>query len=245
MYLSWIIPVHNGEKLLGKTVGEVDGYLRSKNFSGGYEILIMADTRSGDRTVDIANGLAKTNTAVHVFAGETGGKGGAVKQGMLESTGDIRLFSDADNATSPEHFDKMIPYFQNGTDVVISSRNPKDAEGAYQDVPESFARRFAGKVGNLIIQIFAVWGIWDTQNGFKACTAKAAEDIFSRSLMPGFSFDIEMLALARKLKYKVAIIPVRWKHEEESTVTLKSYIHVFIDVFKIRWNLIRNAYHIS
>ncbi|KKU50792.1 MAG: hypothetical protein A3A28_02320 [Candidatus Sungbacteria bacterium RIFCSPLOWO2_01_FULL_47_32] len=242
MYISWIIPVRNGENILAKSVSEVESYLKSKNFSGGYEILIMADTRSNDKTIEVSNGLAKTNPAVRVFAGETGGKGGAVKRGMLEAKGDIRLFSDADNATSPEHFDKMMPFFAGGCDVVISSRNSKDAEGAYQEVPESLVRRFAGKAGNMIIQLFAVWGIWDTQNGFKACTARAAKEIFSRSLMLGFSFDIEMLAIARHLNYTIGIIPVVWKHVEESTVTLKAYIQVFVDVFKIRWNLIINAY---
>lgn len=242
MYLSWIIPVRNGEKFLAVSVSEVDRYLKLKNFSGGYEILIMADTRSRDKTVEVANAIVKSNMSVRVIAGATGGKGGAVKQGMLAAKGDIRLFSDADNATSPEHFDKMIPYFKSGMDVVISSRHPKDALGAYQEISESFLRRFAGKVGNMIIQVFAVWGIWDTQNGFKACTAMAADAIFSRSLMPGFSFDIEMLAIARMLKFKIAIIPVVWKHAEESTVTLKSYLQVFIDVFKIRLNLILNRY---
>ena len=244
MYLSWIIPVRNGANFLANSVGEVDRYLKSKNFAGGYEILIIADIHSSDKTVEVADALKNTYGAVRVMAVETGGKGGAVRQGMLAATGGVRIFSDDDNATSPGHFDAMISHFERGMDVVISSRNPKDAAGAYQEVPESFLRRFAGKAGNMIIQVFAVWGIWDTQNGFKAVTAKAANEIFSRSLMPGFSFDIEMLALARKLKYKIGIIPVVWKHTEESTVTLKSYIQVLIDVFKIRWNIIINKYRI-
>lgn len=244
MYISWIIPVRNGEHFLEKSVGEVDRYLKSKNFSDGYEILIVADTNSKDKTIMVAERLPAGFSSVRVMKCASLGKGFAVKAGMREARGDIRLFSDADNATSPDHFDKMIPHFEKGADVVISSRNPKDAEGAYQDVPESRVRRLAGKAGNLIIQIFATWGIWDTQNGFKACTARAAREIFTRSRMPGFSFDIEMIALARMLGYTIAIIPVRWRHEEESTVTLKSYIQVLVDVFRIRWNIILNKYGI-
>lgn len=241
MYLSWIIPTYNEEKRIEKTLREVDVYLRSKNFPGGYEI-IAADSSSQDRTQEIVRSLSSLIPHLSLFSVENKGKGWAVREGMLHARGDIRLFSDADNSTSPAHFDKMIPLFNQGYWVVISSRNPLDAAGASQDIPESFLRRLAGKMGNLIIQILAVPGIWDTQNGFKALRVRAAEDIFSRTLMTGFSFDIEVLALARRWGYKIGIIPVRWKHDPESKVTLKSYIRVLGDVFRIRWNLITNKY---
>ena len=221
----------------------MDAYLRSKNFSGGYEIIVV-NSSSKDRTAEIVKSSQSSISRLSLLEVENKGKGWAVKEGMLRAGGDIRLFSDADNATSPEHFDKMIPFFEKGDDVVISSRNSLDAAGAAQDVPESFLRRFAGKIGNLIIQTFAVRGIWDTQNGFKAFSAKAAEDLFPRQIMTGFSFDIEVLALARRRGYKIGIIPVRWKHDPDSKVSLKSYIQVFLDVFKIRWNLIMNKYNV-
>lgn len=241
MYLSWIIPSHNEEKRIEKTIREVDVYLRSKNFPGGYEV-IVADSFSQDRTSEIVKNLQAQISNLQLLVVENKGKGFAVKQGALAAKGDIRLFSDADNATSPDHFDKMIPFFNEGYDVVISSRSPRDAAGASEDIPESFLRRTAGKAGNLIIQIFAVPGIWDTQNGFKAFRTKAAHDIFSRLRMTGFSFDIEVLAIARRLGYKIGIIPVNWKHDPESKVTLKSYLQVFGDVFWIRWNLMTGKY---
>ena len=105
--------------------------------------------------------------------------------------------------------------------------------------------RLAGRVGNLIIQTLAVPGIWDTQNGFKAFSAESSKRIFSRTLMPGFSFDIEVLAIARGLGYKVGIIPVNWVHNPDSSVTIRAYINVLLDVFGIRWNLIRNRYNLK
>ncbi len=242
MYLSWIIPAYNEEKRIEKTIREVDAYLKSKNFPGGYEI-IVANSSSRDHTAEIVKNLQPEIPNLRLLNLENKGKGWAVKQGMLEAKGEIRLFSDADNATSPDHFDKIIPLFAQDHDIVISSRNSLDAPGAAQDIPESIVRRMAGQLGNLIIQIFAVRGIWDTQNGFKALRAKPAEDIFSRTHIDGFAFDIEMLALARKLGYIIGIIPVRWKHDPESKVTLKSYLEVFLDVFKIRWNLITGKYN--
>ena len=241
MYLSWIIPAYNEEKRIEKTIREVDVYLRNKNFPDGYEI-IVSNSASTDRTRDVVERLVIEIPHVRVLNLENRGKGWAVKQAMLNASGDIRLFSDADNSTDPHYFDAMEPLFNNGYDVVISSRDSKDAAGATRDVQEQWYREIMGNMGNLVIQIFGIWGIWDTQNGFKACTAKAANEIFVRTRMTGFSFDIEMLALAKKLKYRVGIIPVRWKFDPDSKVTLKSYIQVFIDVFKIRWNFIIGAY---
>ncbi len=241
MHLSWIIPAYNEEKRIEKTIREVDAYLRTKNFSDGYEI-ILSNSASTDGTQAVTERLAKEFSHVRVVNLENRGKGWAVKQAILDARGDIRIFSDADNSTAPNYFDAMEPLFAGGYDVVISSRDPKDAAGAMRDVKEQWYRELMGNAGNLVIQIVGIWGIWDTQNGFKACTAEAARDIFSRTRMTGFSFDIEMLALARRRGYKIGIIPVRWKFDPDSKVTLASYIQVFIDVFKIRWNIIRGAY---
>jgi len=241
VYLSWIIPCYNEERRIEKTIREVEAYLQSKQFGDGYEILI-SNSASTDRTKDIVERLASELPHVRVLNLENRGKGWAVKQAMLGTRGDIRLFSDADNSTDPHYFDAMELLFREHYDVVISSRDSKDAAGASRDVKEQWYRELMGNMGNLVIQIVGVWGIWDTQNGFKACTAKAAQTIFSCTRMAGFSFDIEMLALAKKYKYRVGIIPVRWKFDPDSKVTLKSYIQVFIDVFKIRWNFIRGIY---
>ncbi len=241
MYLSWLIPSYNEERRIEKTIREVDAYLRAKNIADGYEI-IVCNSASRDKTEEIVKRLMAEFPSLSIINIENRGKGWAVREGMLKARGEIRLFSDADNSTAPNYFDAMELLFNQGYDVVISSRDPKDAAGASRDVKEQWYREFMGNIGNLVIQIVGVWGIWDTQNGFKACTARASQDIFSRTRMAGFSFDIEMLALAKKFSYKIGIIPVRWKFDPDSKVTLKSYIQVFIDVFKIRWNLICGVY---
>lgn len=239
MHLSWIIPAHNEERRIEKTLREVDAYLRAKNFD--YEIVVV-DNASTDSTSKIVHRFSPRIRGLRLVRTEGPGKGWAVKEGMLAAQGDIRLFSDADNSTSPNHFEKMIPLLERGYDVVISSRDPKDAPGAREERPEGGLRTLAGKLGNLIIQLVAIRGIWDTQNGFKAFSAKAAEDIFPRLLVLGWAFDIEALAIARMLKYKIGIIPVYWKHDPDSKVTAKTYVEVLRDVFRIRWNLIRGKY---
>ena len=242
MHLSWIIPSYNEERRIEKTIREVEAYLRGKHIAGGYEI-VVANSASKDRTADIVKNLMSEIPSLRMLDVTNRGKGWAVKEAMLQTKGDIRLFSDADDSTAPNYFDAMESLFMQGYDAVISSRDPKDAPGASRDVKEQWYRELLGTAGNLVIQIFGVWGIWDTQNGFKALTAKAAQDIFFRTRMTGFSFDIEMLAIARMLEYRIGIIPIRWKFDPDSKVTLKSYIQVFIDVFKIRWNLMLGKYN--
>ena len=243
MYLSWIIPAYNEERRIEKTLREVDAYLKAKNFPDGYEI-IVSNSASRDRTTEIVSNLQSVIPHLSLLNLENKGKGWAVRSGMLAAKGSIRIFSDADNSTAPKYFDDMEPLFRKGYEVVISSRNPKDAASASRDIEEPWYREVLGNVGNLIIQIFGVWGIWDTQDGFKAFSAKAVEGIFSRERIHGWAFDIEVLALAKKLKYRVGVIPIRWRFEADSKVTLKAYLQVFMDVFRIRWNLIINRYRI-
>ena len=246
MHLSWIIPAYNEEKRIAKTLREVDEYLRSRlarKLFSGYEI-IVANSASRDRTAAIVSDLTSQIQNLKLVNVENRGKGWAVKTGMLRARGDIRLFSDADNSTAPEYFDAMAPLFSQGYDIVISSRDSKDAPGASRDVKEPMLREILGNLGNVVIQIFGVWGIWDTQNGFKAFRAKAAEAIFSQSRIAGFAFDIETLALARRFTFRIAIIPVRWAFDPDSKVTLAAYIQVFLDVFRIRWNLIAGQYRL-
>lgn len=246
MFLSWIIPAYNEEKRIAKSLREVDAYLHSRQAGGrisDYEIIVV-DSSSPDKTAEIVTKLKTEIANLNLLSVENHGKGWGVKQSMLAAKGDVRIFSDADNSTAPEYFDQMIPLFERGYDVVISSRNSKDAPGASRDVKEPWHREVFGLVGNLMIQIFGVWGIWDTQNGFKALKAAAAREIFSRARVNGWAFDIEMLALARKFNYRIGIIPVRWIFEPDSKVTLGAYFQVLADVFRIRWNLITGKYKV-
>ena len=170
---------------------------------------------------------------------ENRGKGYTVREGMLEARGAVRLFADADNSTDIAHFDKMKPLFDKGEDIVIASRDPKDAPGATQAVPQAAFKRLLGDAGNLFIQLVAVYGIWDTQCGFKAFTREAAEKIFSVSKIDRWGFDIEVLALARRFGFSIGFIPAHWINDAQSHVKLSGYIGVLIETVKIRWWLIR------
>ena len=238
-YLSVIIPAYNEETRLGRTLEEIFRWLSNQPFA--YEILVMCGDAK-DRTDEVAEFYkAKLPHLRVVFERENHGKGYVVRKGMLESKGEIRLFTDADNSTSIDHFAKMKPILDQGYDVVIGTRDPRDHPEAIQAVPQSKHKQFAGDLGNLIIQLL-VPGIWDTQCGFRALTAKAAYEVFTRAVINSWGFDVEVLGLARKLGFKIGIIPVCWKNDPRSHVKLSGYLDTLFEVVKIWWNLLWNKY---
>lgn len=242
IYLSVIIPVYNEEERVGKTIDIVSGYLASQPF--GSEIIVVSGG-STDNTVSVVKHKKETISNLSVIEQkENKGKGDAVREGMLNARGRVRLFTDADNSTDISHFDKMKPLFDQEYKIVICSRDPKDAPGAKQAVPQRWYKRLMGNAGNLFIQLVAVRGIWDTQCGFKAFQDEAARKIFSQQKIPGWGFDIEVLALARALGYKVGIIHPIGRNDPKSHVRLSGYFQVLVETVKVRLNLLFKKYEI-
>ena len=240
MYLSVIIPAYKEEKHIKSTIESIYGYLKAKNIE--HEIIVVTDG-PGDNTKSIVNSmLTSMPTLQHLDFPVNHGKGFVVKEGMLKAQGDYRLFTDADNATSIDHIERMMPFFDQGFDVVIGSIGVPGHTVAGGS--ESLWRRIFGKMGNLFIQIVAVSGIYDTQRGFKIVTSRAAKDIFSRVTITRWGFDIEMLAIARKFKYKIKEVPVDWKNDPNtgSHPGLSAYFQVLIETMKVRWNLMTGKY---
>jgi dolichyl-phosphate beta-glucosyltransferase len=237
MYLSIIIPAYNEAERIPKTLIAMDAYLSKVDYS--YEILVVNDG-SHDKTAEVVANLAKiVKNLKPVDIKENHGKGSVVREGMLRATGDIRLFMDADNSTSIDQFEKLRPYFGQKFGVAIGSRA---VPGAKLEPAEPFYRQLIGKGLNLIVQVLLLWGIWDTQCGFKAYTAEAAEKIFSVSKITGWGFDVETLALAKKFGYTVKEVPIHWVNDIRSHVKFSAGLQFLRDIAKIRWWLWTDKY---
>lgn len=234
IYLSVIIPAHNEEKRLPKTLAEIGSYLSRQNYLSE---IVVVDAGSNDRTPDIAREFS----AKLIEVKNCQGKGQAVREGILAAEGKFRLFTDADNSTSIEQVEKMWPYCNQGYGAVIGSR---DIGGAILDPPQPFLRKFIlGKSFRLLRKlIIGLWGIQDTQCGFKCFSQKAALDIFPKITIMGFSFDAEVLVLAKKFGYKIKEVPIRWVNDVDSKVKPGHIVKMLLELLKIKLNLIKGIY---
>lgn len=241
--ISVIVPAYNEAARLPKTLSRLQEYLAGQAFT--YEILVVLDGPT-DATLDVLKRLSNQIDYLEIIDRRVNhGKGYTVKEGMLAARGQIRLFTDADNSTDIAHFDKMKPLFDLGYDIVIASRNAADAPGALQVVSQAWYKRAIGRLGNRLVQVVAVPGIWDTQCGFKAFRAEAAERIFSQTTLDRWGFDIEVLALAQRLNYRIGIVPARWLNDDRSHVRMSDYVRVLGDTFTVRRNLLTGKYKLE
>jgi dolichyl-phosphate beta-glucosyltransferase len=243
-YLSVIIPSYKEGKRIGDNLKEIKDYLKDKNFD--YEVLVVVDG-SPDNTADVARSFKDKFEKFRVIDNKKNhGKGYVVRQGLLESKGDIRVFLDADGSTSITHLNTFLPQFKKGYDVVIGSR---DIKGAHIQVHQPKYREVMGDMGNWLIRIvLGLWSYPDTQCGFKMLNAKAAKEIASRMVVDRFGFDFELIVLAKKMGFKIKQMPVRWMNEEGSTVSLtgkNGFTQVIIDLFKTKLRLMTGQYKIK
>ncbi len=239
-FLSVIIPAYNEANRLPLTLVDVDRHLSERSYT--YEILVV-DDGSKDATTEIANKFTKLIPNLRVTGYEQNrGKGAAVKVGMLEAKGRYRLFMDSDNSTSIDHFEKMLPFLRENYDIVICSR---DVEGAEMHPPQSFVKRALGNLGNLYIQLLLLPGIKDTQCGFKVFTAEAAEKIFPLQRITRWGFDVEALALGKRMGYKIKEVPAFWVNDADSRVKPIAYFQVLWETLKVRWWLWRKKYSLG
>lgn len=237
IFLSVVIPAYNEEKRLPHTLDETLTYLEKQAYT--WEILVV-DDGSKDRTAEQVKALGISHSQVKLLQyGHNRGKGYAVRFGMTHAAGQYRLFMDADNSTTIDHFAKFLPLFEKDYDVVIGSR---DIAGAQITVHQAKWKETLGDLGNLWIQFWAVSGIKDTQAGFKVFTAKATQDIFPRLTIDRWGFDVEALAVARFRGYGISEQPIRWVNDPNSKVSTSAYLQVLREVVQVRLNMWKGIY---
>jgi len=228
--LSVVIPAFNEVDRLEPTLRRVIEFCRAER--PAYELLVVDDGSTyGTSALARRVGLECPELRV-IELGGNHGKGAAVRAGMLASVGRRVLFSDADLATPIEELGKLEERLDAGDDIAIASRA---APGADIRVRQHPMRELMGRSFNLMVRIAGFGGIRDTQCGFKLFTREAAHDLFGRAAVDGFAFDVEVLWLARG-RYRMAEVPVVWRHVEESKVSPGSdAARMFVDLLRIRW----------
>ncbi|HPX65143.1 MAG TPA: glycosyltransferase family 2 protein [Anaerolineaceae bacterium] len=225
-FLSIIIPAHNEAARLPQTLASVQNYLTSKNFNAE---VIVVENASTDETTQIVRDWQAKMPNLRLISREEAGKGGAIKQGMLEARGAYRFMADADLSMPISELDKFLSMGKSHH-VAIASREAKGAKR----VGEPEYRHLIGRAFNLLVKLIVLPKVEDSQCGFKWFSAEAAQRIFPLQTMTGWSFDVEVLAIARELGYTVTEVPITWYYREGSR----------INVFKDSWHMFRDLWHI-
>jgi glycosyltransferase involved in cell wall biosynthesis len=236
--LSIVIPSFNEEVRLPASLGKIAEYIRDRR--PNTEVLVV-DDGSTDRTAAVAESLRDRIPGLRVISnGVNRGKGFSVKQGSLEATGEIVLFTDADLSAPIEEADKLFAALKS-CDVAIGSRA---VDRSLIEVHESIFREFAGIIFNRIVRVILWLPFVDTQCGFKAFRRERCRIIFEQQTIERFGFDPELLYLARHHGLSIKEVPVRWAHSPATKVSMmRDSVQMFMDVFIIRWNGMRGRYH--
>lgn len=234
--LSVIIPAYNEEKRIGKTVRDVDKYLQKQDYD--YEIIVV-DNHSNDKTSQVVNKLAATAVRkARAIKQPVRGKGAAVQLGVEQAVGEYLLFMDADNATPISEIEKFWTALEQGVEVVIGDRYMDKTHQAHQP----WYRTIMSRGSNLLIQFVLVPHINDTQAGFKAFKTSAAKEIFKRITIKGFAFDMELLAIALQLSYRIKAVPIVRDQTGGSTVPPTAFLTSLRDLFIIKYNALTGKY---
>lgn len=247
MKLSVVIPSYNEMANLQKgTLEKVEKYLDKQKFE--YEVLLV-DDGSTDGSLPFERAFSHENKKFKLIESPHTGKAGAVTTGMLKASGDLVLFTDMDQATPIEEIQKLLPFMDQGFDVVIGSRKT-----ARRGAP--FTRKVMSQgMVTLRSVLVGLPEIHDTQCGFKLFKRDAAQAVFEKikKVHTGFKvinrssvtagFDVELLLIATKLGYKIKEVPVSWLYVETRRVSpIKDSVDGLLDLIRIKKNILKGIY---
>lgn len=224
--ISIIIPAYNEEKIIVDTIQRISVFFKNKN----HEIIVV-DDGSSDNTFNKVFALSFPTVKI-IRNYRNFGKGYAVKRGMLHSSGKFVFFTDADLSTPLEEFFKLEDAINNGYDIAVASRCLRDSR---VEKRQSFLRELLGKFYGVFARPLVSYSIMDTQCGFKLFGGDVARKIFSSATIDGYSFDIDIILIAKKYEFKIKEVPVRWKNHVKSNIRLLSsiYFKIIVELFRI------------
>jgi dolichyl-phosphate beta-glucosyltransferase len=235
---SIIIPAYNEGGRLGATLDRALNHIADRCWDA--EVIVVNDG-SRDNTAELVRARAKANPGVRLIENPGNrGKGYSVRNGMLNASGQILLFTDADLSSPIEEASKLFAAIQAGADVAIGSRW---VQPNLQAQRQSLLRQFYGRIFNFALRILLGLKFKDTQCGFKAFTRNAAVMLFPAQTIERWGFDAELLYIAQRLGLNIKEVAVVWSHTEGTRISpLRDGLRMFTEVLAIRWNALTGKY---
>lgn len=246
--LSIVIPNYNEKaNILAGCLDEVKNYLKKAPFT--WEVII-SDDGSTDGSFDLVQKFVRLHPNFRILPNQHGGKAAAVLSGIKASKGEVLLFTDMDQSTPLKEIEKLLPYYDQGFDVVFGSRGKARA-----NFP--LFRQIASFVFRVFRQTMLLKHVSDTQCGFKSFRTPIAKkifpklSIFKKVASTGWTvsaFDVELLFLAEKAGYKLREVDVEWSDQDKSTSKDRKFIGESLDMLKqiltVKYNDLRGFYNL-
>jgi dolichyl-phosphate beta-glucosyltransferase len=238
--MSIVIPAFNEESCISRSLGKLQAFCL--DLAWPMEIVVV-DDGSSDGTAAAARAfVASSPVAIKVIQQPVNrGKGAAVKRGVLEASGDIIGYMDADLSYDLKALCVARELILNGSaDLVIGDRTHPQSLSVR---PYPWYRKLSGILFSVLIQIILFRDVFDTQCGFKCFSAGCARELFPVLTIAGFGFDAEMLFLAARRRKRIRKIPVTLNHSHDSSIrVVRDSTTMFLDLFRIRKNYRRGTY---
>jgi dolichyl-phosphate beta-glucosyltransferase len=234
--LTLVLPAYNEAARIGPALDELFAWLRTgdgRDAIPAAVTVLVVDDGSIDGTAALVTGRpeATPDGTLRVLRVPHGGKGAAVRAGMLAADADLVVFMDADLATPPDQLPKLIAALADH-EVAVGSRIQPD--GSDMRASQPMYRRWLGKVFHGFASVWVAGPVQDTQCGFKGFSRRAAHDLFARQRITSIVFDVELIYLARRRGYQLAIVPITWTDKRGSRMRASLGLSI-----RVAWDLIR------
>jgi dolichyl-phosphate beta-glucosyltransferase len=249
MYLSVVVPCFNERENLERGVlSQMSDFLGSQAYESE---IIVSDDGSSDDSLQMVRDFAAGNSRLRVLANPHQGKPFALRAALSVVTGDITILTDMDQSTPLAEVVKLLPYFQQGFDVVIGSRGAERKNS-------SLTRQLASRIFRSFRKTLVLHDIEDTQCGFKAARSAVLRELFdhlqvfseSKQDVKGWrvtAYDVELLFVAEKLGHRLKEVPVAWQQEDVARGKEKSFVResreMLGEVLRVKWNDRRGVYN--
>lgn len=203
--LSVILPAYNEARRMPPYLSAVRAHLEDR-YPHRHEVIVVDDGSDDGLAYLLEKAAADWPQLRWISHPENQGKGAAVRTGMLAAAGDRLLFADADGATPIDEETRLSAAIEAGADVAIGSRL---APGAVRS--RAWFRGLAGRAFASLARRTLGLSVRDTQCGFKMFRGDVGHKLFKLAEESRYLFDLEILALAEGLGYRVAEVPIRWQ----------------------------------